>query len=84
VILEPDKFRGNIADLAVLMLRLDDEDSEGRFGPAAIRAHDDALGLFDDGPVFHGRMEAFDLVDQSTTACSTASRRALRVRRLTY
>jgi hypothetical protein len=30
--------------------------------------HDDALGLLDDGPVFHRRSKAFDLVDQLSDA----------------
>jgi hypothetical protein len=67
-ILGLNDFFSNVAELAVLILRLDDEDSECRVGPAAHHGHDDAFGLLDGGPVFHRRMKAFDFVDQFNDA----------------
>src|SRR3954470_21713313 len=64
-ILEAGELRCYLPELAVLHLRLRNQDCERGIGAASQAVHDHALGLFDDRPVLDHLLQAVDLGRQS-------------------
>src|SRR3954454_20267359 len=52
-----DDLVGDVAELAVLVLRGSPQRVEGGIRGTPVGRHDDALGLFDRSPGLHGRLE---------------------------